>query len=172
MEAESEEVLLIFFLFLCNAAEETEACSSQSSALVTTSLGTRSHTLASHQLICCAIRAYFCTEHRQSPTVWPKTIWMQAIFYALFLLLLYPDMVPRCLVHISRNSKTLMGATQWKYSAKSAKCAQSTSLCSHERVGLVAVAAVVMLITAEMGIMRLLSDDWTSPNLSPRKYGD
>ena len=95
MEAESEEVLLIFFLFLCNAAEETEACSSQSSALVTTSLGTRSHTLDSHHLICCAIRAYFCTEHRQSPTVWPKTIWMQAIFYALFLLLLYPDMVPR-----------------------------------------------------------------------------
>ena len=97
MEAGSEEVLLIFFLFLCNAAEETEACSSQSSALVIviTSLGTRYHTLASHQIICCAIRAYFCTEHRQSPTVWPKTIWMQAIFYALFLLRLYPDMVPR-----------------------------------------------------------------------------
>ena len=94
MEAESEEVLSIFFLFLCNAAEETEACSSQSSALVTTSLGTRSHTLASHQLICCAIRAYFCTEHRQSPTVWPKTICMQAIFYALFLLILYPHCHP------------------------------------------------------------------------------
>ena len=95
MEAESEEVLLIFFLFLCNAAEESEVCSSQSSALVTTSLGTRSHTLASHQLICCAIKAYFCTEHRQSPTVWPKTICIQAIFLTLFLLLLYPDMLPR-----------------------------------------------------------------------------
>ena len=37
---------------------------------------------------------------------------------------------------------------------------------------LVMVAAVVILITAEMGIMRMLSDDWTSPNLSRRKYGD
>ena len=37
---------------------------------------------------------------------------------------------------------------------------------------LVMVAAVAILITAEMGIMRMLSDDWTSPNLSRRKYGD
>ena len=37
---------------------------------------------------------------------------------------------------------------------------------------LVMVVAVVMLITAEMGIMRMPSDDWTSPNLSRRKYGD